>query len=96
VWEISAWFYYRCSHRWQNGSDACPNGKGFNVKKVEPLKWQFVSAHLQDPSRVHAGLDAPIERERKGTRGDADREAKAWLDRAQWGGSNGTLRWRSA
>ena len=30
VREEGAWFYYRCSHRWQNGSDACPNSKGFN------------------------------------------------------------------
>ncbi len=81
VRENGAWFYYRCSHRWQNGSDACPNRKGFNVKKVEPLVWDFVSTLLQDPSRVRAGLDALIEQERKGTRGDADREAKAWLDR---------------
>ncbi len=55
--------------------------KGFNVKNVEPLVWDFVSTLLQDPSRVRAGLDALIEQERKGKRGDADREAKAWLDR---------------
>jgi site-specific DNA recombinase len=80
VREDGAWFYYRCSHRWQNGRDACPN-KGFNVNKVEPPVWRFVSTLLQDPLKVRAGLEALIEQERKGTRGDADREAKAWLDR---------------
>ena len=79
--EDGAWFYYRCSRRWENGSDACPNGKGFNVKNVEPLVWRFVSTLLQDPFKVRAGLEALIEQERKGTRRDTDREAKAWLDR---------------
>src|SRR5829696_914008 len=81
VHEDGAWHYYRFSHRWHNGSDACSNGKGYNAKKVEPPVWQFVSTLLQDPSKVRAGLEALIARERKGTRGDADREAKAWLDR---------------
>jgi hypothetical protein len=81
VREDGAWHYYRCSHRWHNGSDACPNGKGFNANKVEPPVWRFVSTLLQDPSKVRAGLEALMDRERKGTRGDTDREAKAWLDR---------------
>ena len=71
-----AWFYYRCSHRWHNGSDACPNGKGFNVNKAEPPVWQFVSTLLQHPSKVRAGLEALMDRECKGTRGDVDREVK--------------------
>jgi hypothetical protein len=81
VREDGAWFYYRCSHRWQNGSDACPLGKGFNVNKVEPLVRRYVSTLLQDPSKVHGGLEVLTDREREGTRRDADREAKAWLDR---------------
>jgi hypothetical protein len=81
VREDGAWFYYRCSHRWLNGSDACPNGKGFNANKVEPPVWRFVSTILQDPSKVRAGLESLTDREREGTRGDVDREAKAWLDR---------------
>ncbi len=76
VREDGAWFYYRCSHRWQNGSDACSNGKVFNVKKVEPPVWRFVSSLLQDPSKVRAGLEALIEQERRGTPEDNDREAK--------------------
>jgi len=81
VREDGAWFYYRCSHRWRNGSDACPNGKGFNANKVELSVWRFVSTILQDPSKVRAGLESLTDREREGTRGDVDREAKAWLDR---------------
>jgi hypothetical protein len=61
-------------------SDACPLGKGFNVNKVEPLVWRYVSTLLQDPSKVHGGLEVLTDWEREGTRRDADREAKAWLD----------------
>jgi hypothetical protein len=81
VREDGAWFYYRCSHRWHNGSDACPNGKGFNANKVEAPVWRFVSTLLQDPSKVRAGLEALVDRERNEMHVDVDREAKAWLDR---------------
>ena len=40
-----------------------------------------MSTLLQDPSKVHGGLEVLTDREREGTRRDADREAKAWLDR---------------
>jgi hypothetical protein len=72
---------YRFSHRWRNSRDAYPNGKGFNANKVEPPVWRYVSALLQDPSQVHAGLEALIDQKRKGMRRYVDREAKAWLNR---------------
>jgi hypothetical protein len=50
------------------------------VNKVEPLVWRYVSTLLQDPSKVHGGLEVLTDWEREGTRRDADREAKAWLD----------------
>jgi hypothetical protein len=81
VREDGAWYYYRCTHRWHNGPGACLNGKNFNVKKVEPTVWRFVSDLLTDPAKVRAGIDAMIDMERSGTRGDTDREAKAWFDR---------------
>jgi hypothetical protein len=55
VREDGALFYYRCSHRWHSGRDACPNGKGFNANKREPPVWRFVSTLLQNPSKVRAG-----------------------------------------
>src|SRR5215217_3599391 len=76
-----AWFYYRCVHNWHNGRDACPNGKNLNVNKVEPPAWQSVCELLRNPAKLRAGLDALLVQERKGTRGDPDREVKAWLDR---------------
>jgi hypothetical protein len=47
---------------------------------VETQVWEFVSGLLKDVERLHAGLDAMIEQERNGTRGDPEGEAKAWLD----------------
>ena len=36
---------------------------------------------LKEPARVRAGLDAMIEQEREGLRGDLDSEVKVWLDK---------------
>ena len=36
---------------------------------------------LTDPERVRAGLEEMIERERNGSRGDPDREARAWAEK---------------
>jgi hypothetical protein len=81
VRQNGSWFYQRCVHRWHNGKDACTNGKNFNVTTVEPPVWQFVSNLLKDPAKVRMGLDALIERERKGVLGDPSREVKIWLDK---------------
>ena len=36
---------------------------------------------LKDPERLRAGLEETIEEERKGLRGDPERETKAWLEK---------------
>lgn len=41
--------------------------------------WELVSGLLKNPERLRIGLEAMIERERPGTRGNPDREAAAWL-----------------
>ena len=43
--------------------------------------WEFVSGYLKNPDRLREGLDQMIEEERKGTRGDPEREARVWLDK---------------
>jgi site-specific DNA recombinase len=72
-------FYYRCPTRMQNGKHACPQRKHYRADQVEPEVWELVSGLLKDPERIRAGLDAMIERERKGLRGNPDREAAALL-----------------
>jgi hypothetical protein len=73
--------YYRCPLRLHDGKDACAVSKNFRADNVEPMVWDFVSGLLRDPERVQAGLEAMIEREREGMRGDPDSEAKVWLDK---------------
>jgi hypothetical protein len=40
-----------------------------------------VAGLLRDPERLRIGLDAMIEAERAGGRGDSKQEARSWLDR---------------
>src|SRR5919199_6365447 len=81
VRETEAWFYYRCSRRWNRGKDTCPNAKSFNVNSVEPLVWRFVSELLRDPEQLREDLERMIERERRNLRGHPDREARVWLQK---------------
>ena len=43
--------------------------------------WDLVSELLTDPERLRVGLDAMVEQERSGVRGDSDQEARVWLER---------------
>jgi hypothetical protein len=43
--------------------------------------WDLVSELLTDPERLRVGLDAMVEQERSGVRGDPDDEARVWLER---------------
>ena len=74
-------FYYRCPKRALNGKEACPQRKNYRVDEVEPTVWRFISSLLKDSERIHEGLDAMIEEEREGLRGDPERETKTWLDK---------------
>jgi hypothetical protein len=74
-----AWyFYYRCARQC---TEACPHKKMYPAVKTERRVWRFVSTLLTDPDQLRVDLDAMIEEERKGMRGDPDRESKMWLDR---------------
>jgi chromosome segregation ATPase len=43
--------------------------------------WDVISGLLKEPERLHAGLDAIIERERASAHGDPEAEMKLWLDK---------------
>jgi site-specific DNA recombinase len=75
------YFYYSCASRREGNLSSCPNRKTHRAERIEPAVWDLVSELLTDPARLRAGLDEMMERERSGSRGDADREAKAWLER---------------
>jgi site-specific DNA recombinase len=74
-------FYYQCRQRYNNGPRDCTNRKSIRAKEFEDQVWGFISGLLRDPEYVREGLEAMIEKEREGMRGDPEREAKAWLDK---------------
>jgi site-specific DNA recombinase len=72
--------YYRCQKQLSR-VEGCENCKTHRADMVEPRVWEFVSGLLKDPERLHAGLQAMIERERDGLRRNPNREAKAWAEK---------------
>ena len=61
-----------------HGKDTCPQ-RSLRAEELKTQVWEFVSSLLKDPERLRVGLDAMIEQERNGMRGDLDGEARAWL-----------------
>jgi site-specific DNA recombinase len=75
------YFYYSCASRREGNLSSCPNRKTHRAERIEPAVWDLVSELLTDPERLRAGLDAMVEQERSGSRGDPDHEARVWLER---------------
>ena len=75
------YFYYSCASRREGKLSSCINRKTHRAERIEPMVWDLVSELLTDPERLRAGLEEMMDREGNGSRGDPDREAKAWLDR---------------
>jgi hypothetical protein len=73
-----AYDYYRCSNRDRYGLEACANSHKPRADKLEPEVWGFVSHLLKTPDLLQAGLERLIEEERRGARGNPNREAEAW------------------
>jgi len=75
------YFYYRCWRRNRFGRDMCLRPSTYAACRIEPAVWEFVSGLLKDPERLREGLEAMIEHEREGLRGDPEQEAKAWINK---------------
>jgi site-specific DNA recombinase len=75
------YFYYSCASRREGKHSSCSNRKTHRAERIEPAVWNLVSALLTDPERLRVGLDAMLEQERSGVRGDPDHEARVWLER---------------
>ena len=74
--------HYTAVARWREGNlSSCSNRKTHRAERIEPAVWGMVSELLTDPERLRVGLDAMVEQERSGVRGDPDREARMWLER---------------
>ena len=72
--------YYRCYRNVDYGRNSCKQ-RMEQAQKAEAAMWEFVSRVMKDPERILAGVDALIERKRVASRGDPERDAKAWLER---------------
>ena len=75
------YFYYSCASRREGNLSSCENRKTHRAGRIEPMVWDLVSGLLTNPERLRAGLDELMERERNGSRGDPDLEARVWLER---------------
>jgi protein-tyrosine-phosphatase len=73
-------YYYRCPRAVRH-KDVCSQTKHFRADEVEPAVWGLISDLLKDPDLLRTGLERMIEEERRGWRGDPEREAKAWLEK---------------
>jgi len=74
-------YYYQCRRRYNNGSLDCTNRKILRAEEVEGKVWALVGGLLEDPERLRAGLEELIAEERRGTRGNPEREELAWTDK---------------
>jgi len=74
------YFYYRCGGHFRS-NNGCDHAKQHRAEEAEAKVWQYVRALMANPEELRADLERMIEIKRKETRGDPEREAKAWLDR---------------
>jgi hypothetical protein len=63
------YFYYACAKR-REGWGVCPNHRSYRADALEGAVRRAVSELLADPEKVRGGLEARIERERRGPPGD--------------------------
>ncbi len=72
------YYYYAC-HTKEKG--LCSNRKKFRAREIETSVWKLICTLLMNPEQLRKDLEKMIEQERQGSRGDPDREVKAWLQR---------------
>jgi len=75
------YFYYYCNRGASSGRHNCTSSKCIRAEQIERTVWNFTYELLTKPEQLRADLERMIELERKGVRGDPEREAKAWLDK---------------
>lgn len=71
-------YYYRCRLGLRR-KERCSNNKCVRADKAHKAVWELVSGLLKDPDRLRTGLEAMIEKERRGMRGDPEGDKKQQL-----------------
>lgn len=74
------YLYYVCVAGAYQKRDQCSARKHHKAEEVEAQIWDAFSRILEDPARLHAGLDHMIEQEKRGTHGDPATETERWLE----------------
>jgi site-specific DNA recombinase len=72
--------YYRCREG-NRKRETCSNNRCIRSDRAHDAVWGLISELLSEPERLRVGLEAMIEEERKGMRGDPEHESKAWLQK---------------
>jgi len=77
--------YYRCRES-NRRKDTCRNNKSVRSDRAHSAVWELVAGLLKDPEQkdpeqLRADLDAMIEQERAGHRGDPEKEANLWAQK---------------
>ena len=72
--------YYRCREG-NRRRETCSNNRCIRSDRAHAAVWGLISELLSEPERLRAGLEAMIEEERKGVRGDPECESKSWLQK---------------
>ena len=70
--------YYACLPK---DRAACSNRKKLRAQDTESLVWETVRNLLTHPEQLRSDLEEMIEQQRRGMRGDPNREVKAWLEK---------------
>jgi site-specific DNA recombinase len=73
-------YYYTCGKS-NTDKSACHHRKNHRAADLEAEVWEHVSGLMKDPEQLRDDLELMIELERKGLRGDPDREAETWLEK---------------
>ena len=74
-------YYYHCRNHHHHGDAACAHKRSHRAADVEGAVWDLVAGLLRNTERLRVGLDAMIEAERAGRRGDPGADAAAWAER---------------
>jgi site-specific DNA recombinase len=78
------YFYYACSRLRNSDSHGCATKiRSVRADVLEPRIWRFVTGLILEPGRLRRGLEALVEEEERGSRGDPDREARLWHEKLQ-------------
>jgi site-specific DNA recombinase len=74
-------YYYNCKAKYKKGVHYCMASRTHRAEKIEAQVWGEVRGYLEEPERLRADLNRKIELEKRGARGEPEREMKLWAEK---------------